>query len=125
MSPRGIRNKNERDYRTLSARERAYLERLLAAEFPGCDVLAEQLAEAKVRQIDEFGSLDFYVRPARRAKLERRIPIEGQFRDADGTMIHLLLHVLDGAMDELEVFKEDLSEVIELPPPEDLEVLVP
>lgn len=124
MSLRGIRNKDEADYRPLSSRERAYLDRLLEADFPGREALASQLAAAKARQIDEYGSLDFYVLPAQRAKVKRRIPVEGRFLDADGTVIHLLLHVLDGVIDELEIFKEDLSEVLKLPPAEDLELLV-
>ncbi|HKI03790.1 MAG TPA: hypothetical protein VKK31_17550 [Thermoanaerobaculia bacterium] len=52
----------------------------------------------------------------------RRIPIEKHFKDSDGVMIHILLHVVEGLVSELEVFKGDSSRVKKMPPAELLEV---
>ena len=52
-----------------------------------------------------------------------RIPVEGEAPDRDGMMIHYLLHVVDGRMNELEVYKDDSLRVLRHAEPEDLKVL--
>ena len=52
-----------------------------------------------------------------------RIPVEAEAQDRDGTMIHYLLHVVDGWMNELEVYKDDSSRVLRQAEPEDLKVM--
>jgi len=47
-----------------------------------------------------------------KAKVKRRIPAEAEFRDTDGVLIHILLHVIDGKVNELEIYKEDGSPII-------------
>jgi hypothetical protein len=99
--------------------------RLLQTDFPGRDQLLEQLRLARVRRLDENGSLEFEVRDDQPlAQVLRRIPIEAETVDSDGITMHLLLHVVDGRLKELEVYKEDSSAVVQLPDPSDLEMIL-
>jgi hypothetical protein len=58
-----------------------------------------------------------------RAEVNHRIPTEAEGNDIDGVRIHILLHVVDGFMDEVQFFREDPSDIKELPPPETLEII--
>jgi hypothetical protein len=80
---------------------------LLGAEFPGRDVLTAQLRSAMVVALDSNGSLRFDVRDGGQAEVVRRIPVEAETEDGDGVTIHLLLHVIDGLLNELEIYRED------------------
>jgi hypothetical protein len=44
--------------------------------------------------------------------VRRRIPVEASYPDADGVVVHVLLHVIDGRLDELEVYREDSGSVL-------------
>ena len=88
------------------------LEKFLNQEFPGGGDLRKQLAGVEVRGIDSDGSLELRPDPsAPRADVVRGIPIEAEVEDLDGVKIHILLHVLDGVMRELEVYREDPGRV--------------
>ena len=80
---------------------------LLGAEFPGNTVLAEQALTVLVRRIDSNGSLEFKTTPGSPARVVRRIPVEAECEDGAGITIHVLLHVLNGSLNELEIFRED------------------
>jgi hypothetical protein len=99
------------DYRPLKANERDILARLLEANFPGRDELREQLDSVTATELDENGSLALRCGPARPAVVKCRVATEGECADADGVAIHVLLHVVDGMVHELEVFKDDSSRV--------------
>jgi hypothetical protein len=107
----------------MTRQERTYINRLLHLDFPGKEELARQLAEALVRTIDQNGSLEILVRGGPRAEVKRRIPVEGQFADADGVPIHILLHAPGGFASELEVYREDSSRVLAMPSADQLELL--
>jgi len=111
-------------FRPLSEAERNILTVLLGAEFPGNIALAEQMAHATARQIDPEGSLEFSVAGGPPAEVVRRVPVEAELEDSDGVTIHVLLHVLDGFMNELEILREDSGPIRRLPSPGDLRVLV-
>jgi hypothetical protein len=49
-------------------------------------------------------------------------PHGGKCKDIDSIHIHVLLHVVDGFMNELEIYKDDSSRVQKVPPAEDLTV---
>jgi hypothetical protein len=105
--------------------EKALIDALLAAEFPGKDALRKQMATALVRTLDEDGGLE--ISPAEAsvpAIVSRRIPVEAEAEDVDGVPIHLLLHVVDGMARELELFREDGKTVQRQPSPQDLRLLV-
>ena len=97
---------------------------LLAADFPGRDAVVAQIAAAKGRRIDDDGSLELSVVDAPPAAVERRIPVEAEIEDLDGVTVHLLLHVLDGFVSELEIFREDSGPVLGPLPPGALRVIV-
>jgi hypothetical protein len=102
-------------FREIRAQEAALLERLLAREFPGSAELREQLRTISVAEIDADGSLRLSTRASIRAAVRRRIPVEASYVDRDGVRVHLLLHVVDGYLDELEVLREDPAPVMNRP----------
>jgi hypothetical protein len=118
----------ESEYRAPSEREMALLHRLLGVPFLGRDELVQQLSDLRVRRIDEDGSFALLVTKGVRAPVRERIPVEARYKDVDvepenGPYVYALLHVVDGRMTELEIFKEDGSPIIEQPNPETLEVI--
>jgi hypothetical protein len=112
-------------YRALTVDERALLERLLSVEFPGRDELRRQLNVVTARSTDVQGILSLNVDPNLAANVKCRIPAEGECADTDGVMIHVLLHVVDGRMAELEIYKNDGSAVRRPPSPEALSIFTP
>ncbi len=76
-----------------------------------------------VRAIDEDKSLEFSVKSDVKSKVKKRIPVEAEFEDADGVLIHILLHVIDGKANELEIYKEDGSPIIKRPDPSKMKVI--
>jgi hypothetical protein len=115
--------KNEHTFRDFTTHEQGIIDRLLEKAFPGRDEICEQMKKCLVRTMDEDESLGFLVQSNVKAKVERRIPVEAELQDADGVLIHLLLHVVDGKVNELEIYKEDGSPIIESPDPPKLKVV--
>ena len=72
-------------------------------------MLRHQLEDVRGSTIDENGSLDLLCGTAAVARVEKRVPTEGEATDVDGTTIHYLLHVVGGKLKELEVYKDDSS----------------
>jgi hypothetical protein len=96
------------EWRHLSSREQAILDQLLASDFTGKEELECQIANSLVTTIDEDGSIKFKIgSDACASGIRYRVPTEGEFQDSDGVAVHVLLHVIDGYVDELEIFKEN------------------
>jgi hypothetical protein len=107
--------------RQLSVREHKLLERMFSQLPCGADDLRRQLQHAEVSTIDEEGSIRFFVAsPDRTNCITNRVPVTGIFDDDDGVPIYLLLHVGEGQLRELEVYKADGSRMITRPEPEKL-----
>jgi hypothetical protein len=115
--------KNDHTFRGFTSYEREIIDRLLEKAFPGRDEIWEQMQNCLVRAIDEDKSLEFLVKSKVQAKVKRRIPVEAEFQDSDGVLMHLLLHVVDGKVNELEIYKEDGSPIIERPDPSKLKIV--
>ena len=96
----------------------------LSTDFPGRDAVAEQMAVTSVRKIDDNGSLEFGPSDKMPAEVVRRIPVEAELDDSDGVTIHVLLHVVDGLVKELEVYREDSGRVQRALVPDDLKLMV-
>jgi hypothetical protein len=96
----------------------------LSAEFPGKMALERQTANACVRSLDANGSLEFRRSDEPDAEVVRRIPVEAECEDADDVTIHVLLHVVAGQIDELEVHREDSAPVRRVVSPDALRLLV-
>lgn len=113
--------------------ELAVLNKLLSRPFPGAEALRAQLKGIKVETLDQDGSIRL-VPPADSQKaenIEARVPVSGWYVDgvADGNTtdifgsdtldvkVHLLLHVVEGRLHELAVYKEDGSPILIPPAP--------
>lgn len=94
--------------REMTANERAVMDRLLGEPFPGREILMTQARNCKVSTLDDEGSVEFHVLAECRAPiLLCRVPVEATVSDVDGVAIHLLLHIQDGVIKMLEIFRED------------------
>ncbi|MFK4853597.1 DUF6984 family protein [Microbacterium sp. ZW T6_19] len=114
--PKGLgRNSPPKGFRGIREDESRLLLRFVARDFPGNAELHDQLRSVTVADIDADGSLRLSTRGAARADVPRRIPVEASYLDRDGVRVHLLLHVVDGYLDEFEVFREDSKPVINRP----------
>jgi hypothetical protein len=110
-------------YRELTSYEGELIEKLLSASFLGADVLARQLKQSRVREIDENGSLGFAVSSIEKAPVKGRVPVEAEAKDRDGMGVHVELHVLDGQLAELAFYREDSARIQEPPPVASFEVM--
>jgi hypothetical protein len=98
----------EPEIRALAPTEREVISVLLSEDFPGRDELVGQLDHVSGRIIDDDGSLELRVTAdAPRAPVTARVATEGHMADSDGMMVHVLLHVVDGFMSELEIYRDD------------------
>jgi hypothetical protein len=79
---------------------------------------------ARGRVIDADGSLELSVADVPRADVVERIPVEAEAEDIDGVTFHVLLHVVDGYINELEIYRNDSLPVQGPIRPEALRVLV-
>ena len=111
-------------FRASSHLERRVLSALLSAEFRGNAALREQAKTAQVRVIDADGSLEISAGEGPRADVDQRVPIEGEIPDRDGIIIHILLHVVDGNLNELEIYREDSGPIGREIDPDELQVIV-
>lgn len=102
-------------FRQMTASEKEILSRLLDADVAARDVVCEQLAHAVVRTIDAEGSLEFQTTSTRIVPPGGRIRAEARYRDRDDVYVNLLLHVVDGKVRELEVYKDDGSPILTAP----------
>ena len=113
-------------YRSPNAIESALLRRLLEKDFSGRDGLLKQLDGLLVETIDQAGSLSLRPIPlAAAVEVQQRVIAEGHYSDEDngsseGPLVHLLLHVANGRLAELEIYKDDGSPIKKQPKPEDL-----
>jgi hypothetical protein len=82
-----------------------------------------QAEQALCRTLDESGSLELLYEGPIHAVVARRIPTEAEALDSDGTVIHYLLHVSEGKIHELEIFREDSLPTQRRPAPEELSLL--
>ena len=116
--------KTESQFREPTSYERALIARLLEADFPGRSELAMLLGDVLVRTIDQDGGLDLESQIEGKAPVVKRIPVEAEGKDQDGSTIHMLLHVREGRPVELEFFREDAATVKATPQPSDFELIV-
>jgi uncharacterized protein DUF6984 len=112
--------------RKLTEIEAGILQLLLSPAFAGRDDLQRQAKVARVRGMCSCGcpSIILFVESslAPPANVKRRIPIEAEGTDLDGMPIHFLLHVVDGYLSEIEVYREDSRPVLDLPDPSSLKL---
>ena len=105
----------ETDFRPLTENEKKLLEKMLDDAFPGRDELRRQLDSVTAKRVNENGSLELKVGSGPVANGPRTVPTEAWCPDTDGMMIWLLLHVVEGKLFALEIYKEDGSRIMRPP----------
>ena len=117
--------KSLRNWRKPTPSEFSLLRRLLSKPFEGNEQIRAQLEFAQVAEIDSQHSLRFSTsRDATAAKTLERVPVEARATDGDGVTINVLLHVVDGFVHELEIYKDDSSGILVQPNAEEFDVVV-
>ncbi len=112
-------------WRSLTRRERELIEKLLSTPFAGREELVTQLEGVVASKVLDDGTMDLRVESdAPRAGVTSRVPVEAQTVDADGMDILILLHVVDGMLNELEIIKGDDTAIIRPPVASELSVQV-
>jgi hypothetical protein len=119
----------EQEYRPPTVSERQILDRLLEVNFPGRDSLVQQLEGLLVKQINGEGCLSLNVISTARANLPNGVAVEGRYSDSDAVdswepRVNLLLHVVNGLLKLLEVYKDDSSRIRRAPNPEELQLFL-
>jgi hypothetical protein len=115
----------ESHFRDATSEEKKLIHRLLEAQFPGKSEVARQLGDCRVRKIDNDGSLEIEVQAGHDpAPTTKRVPIEAEGKDEDGVGVHVLLHVVEGMVKEVEIYKDDGSPVRRIPGPRDLTLIL-
>jgi hypothetical protein len=87
--------------------ELRYLAKLLEEPFPGRDELVAQLPALEVEPCCSCGCGSLALRPGGgpRAPISTGPPVNANTADRDGTPIEVRLHVRDGLMHELEIYR--------------------
>ncbi|MDD2717225.1 MAG: hypothetical protein PHW04_15155 [Candidatus Wallbacteria bacterium] len=115
---------NEPGFRRMTSWELEIMQKLMEPDFPGRDILRQQLKSATVKTIDENSSLGIKCNTAEKAVVQKTVPTEGEYQDSDGISVHILLHVMNGEIRELEIYKDDGTAISELAKPAELKVLI-
>jgi len=88
------------------------IEDLVSQNFAGSAERVGQIEGLHVQSIDSNGSLRLAVSGGRPARVRLRVPVEAEYDDRDGVVVHVLVHVVKGYLDELEVYREDGGRVV-------------
>ncbi|WP_246091621.1 DUF6984 family protein [Aliirhizobium smilacinae] len=111
-------------WRPIGEREYDVLMHLIRDQFPGRREILTQIQSVEVMRIDREGSLKLRSggplavvkdNDYPSARVDGRIPVEGFYMDdvdESGALVHLLVHVIGGKIDELEIYKEDGSPIL-------------
>jgi hypothetical protein len=114
--------------RQLSDFEKAVIHRLLEADFQGRGEVQEQISHATASLIegtrDNYGSINIYTSSDRKANVKDRVPVMGMTKDEAGGPIEILLHVVNGIVNELEFVRMDGQPMVGLPRLDILELQV-
>ena len=98
--------------RRLNERESKILKLLLAKDFPGRAEVQAQLTNALVKPLDADGSVGFRVdETLAPAPVVSTVPVDADGQDIDGIPVYILLHVYQGFVQELEIYKADSTEI--------------
>lgn len=112
--------------RPLGETERAVLHYLLDQCFPGSEQLRTQLPGLEARPWGGGDpTVDLLPIAGVRAVVKYRVPVEAQFPDRGGNLTHVLVHVVDGWLAELEVYADHPDGPSGQFPLERLEVFLP
>lgn len=111
--------------RQLTDWEQQVLDKLLETDFPGRKELQAQARHAVASPTgdpDNYGSIYLITDQKNSAPVTSRVPVEAIGYDEDGGAVQIILHVAEGYLHELEVFKYDGTPIKQPPSPESLVV---
>ena len=111
-STRSPKNVPYSNWRPLSSIEAEAIARLLSQDFPGRKELLTQATELEARTLDAEGGIALRTSegmPA--AQVVNRVPVMAEFEDSNGVTVHVLLHVINGFLNELEIYQEGLAPI--------------
>jgi len=111
--------------RSLIPLEKALIDFLLSEPFPGQKELRRQQIVGVPAECSICPTISLLVNPdpGTRASVKRRIPVEAEGDEAEGKRVHVLLHVINGFLAELEVYREDGETIGALPEPSSLKLV--
>ena len=98
----------------INGQELEWIKKTLDTDFAGREILLNQIAQSQVSIRNERGlvSIDFTVdESVGRYPYNARVPVEMRAFQEETPPIVFLLHVVDGFVNELEVFVADLSDI--------------
>lgn len=72
----------------------------------------------RVEEIDMEGSIKFVHDSTPLILQQQKFPVEAQFQDKDGVWVYALLFIVDAKVDELEIYKDDSSPILQMPKPQ-------
>ncbi len=101
-------------FKNFSQIEKVWLESMLSVDFLGKEIILKQLDNAQISRDYNVGfiSLKFNVDKSIQQFIYRgRVPIEMRVTGKNEIPIVFLLHVIDGFVDELEIFNADSSPI--------------
>jgi hypothetical protein len=104
--------------------EKALFKRMLETDFHGRDVVRRQLEACQVTTVLSDGTIKIHTPIKDRAPVRFRVPVDAYGNDSDGMRIDILLHVVDGIVVELEIYKIGSNLIRTMPAVESLEVTV-
>jgi len=90
-----------------------WLNKLLAMEFLGKDVIKKQLSGAfyEIHGEYEYISIKFTPNSYERYPYNIRVPIGMEAKQLNGNIVDFLLHVINGFVDEMEIYNMDLTNI--------------
>jgi hypothetical protein len=104
--------------RSILPEEYAIVAKLLATPFPGNLELRRQLDNPGLQVMSMGEILRFVFKgPIEHAKTEYQVPVEAKSTDVDGMEISVMLHVVDGHLYELEMYRVDGEGISRMPTP--------
>lgn len=101
-------------FRNFSQIEKEWLEAMLSIDFLGKEIILKQLDNAQISRDYNVGFISLKINADKRIQqfpYRVRVPLEMRVIGGNGIPIVFLLHVIDGFVDELEIFNADLSPI--------------
>lgn len=101
-------------YRKLNENELRWIDRLMDVEFQGRDILIQQLSKAKIIFKQEYAFISIKFKVEGEIELypyHVRVPVEMRVFQQSSAPIIFLLHIINGIIDELEIFTADLTQI--------------
>jgi hypothetical protein len=110
----------EKLLRHLTKEEESLLRRMFEANFDDRDLFRDQALESRVEEWEDgSGTLSFEIGFG--ATGPHWVPVEAEYTDSDGATVHVLLHIRDNRVYELEFYRDSQSDVrLRIPEPNEL-----